>query len=334
MRQLPWKNERDPYKIWLSEIILQQTRAEQGLPYYQAFVQRYPTLGQLAAAADQEVFKLWEGLGYYSRCRNLLAAARQVVADFGGRFPDTHEQILSLKGVGTYTAAAIASFAFGLPHAVVDGNVIRVLARYFGVDTPFDTTTGRQQFAALAQQLLDSRQPAAYNQAIMDFGATVCTPRAPLCAACPMQSSCMARKHELTAQLPVRLKKQEKKPVHLVYLIIRFGKQTLVRQRSGKDIWRHLYEFLPAPADLSRRANPEACRKWLLKEHQLEAECLQRSRTYRQTLTHRQVSAVFLEFSAKTMKKIPGFEWVRPQQLADLAFPQIIRQYLSEHAPA
>src|SRR5579859_1431456 len=181
-REMPWKGEKDPYKVWLSEVILQQTRVQQGWAYYEKFINAFPTIKDLAAALEQKVFKLWEGLGYYSRCRNLIATARKISDEYNGRFPHTYEEILALKGVGPYTAAAIASFAYNLPHAVVDGNVVRVLARFFGITTAADTTSGKKQFAELATALLDPSQAGIYNQAIMDFGATVCTPRNPQCA--------------------------------------------------------------------------------------------------------------------------------------------------------
>jgi A/G-specific adenine glycosylase len=187
-RDMPWKGEKDPYKIWLSEIILQQTRVEQGLSYYRRFVDAFPTISALATANETKVFKLWEGLGYYSRCKNLIATAKKINNEFGAVFPDQYQDILQLKGVGPYTAAAIASFAFDLPHAVLDGNVFRVLARYFGVAIPIDSTRGRHYFTQLANQLLDKRRPGIYNQALMDFGALVCKPQSPLCRQCPLKT--------------------------------------------------------------------------------------------------------------------------------------------------
>src|SRR3954471_2181765 len=242
-RFLPWKGEQDPYKIWLSEVILQQTRAEQGLPYYQAFIQKYPSIDNLAQAPDSEVFKLWEGLGYYSRCKNLLATARHIMNALGGKFPDNYENILSLKGIGPYIAAAISSFAFNLPHAVVDGNVFRVLARCFGIFTPTDSTEGKKVFSELALQLLDKARPALYNQAIMDFGATICKPVNPLCSQCPEQNICAAYLNGTINELPVKEKKLQKKMRWFTYFIFNVGDKTLVHQRNTKDIWQNLYEF-------------------------------------------------------------------------------------------
>src|SRR5579859_4925347 len=191
-REMPWKGEKDPYKVWLSEVILQQTRVQQGWAYYEKFINAFPTIHDLAVAPEQQIFKLWEGLGYYSRCRNLIATAKKIDAEYNGRFPSSYEEILALKGIGPYTAAAIASFAFGLPHAVVDGNVTRVLSRYFGNSTPIDTVAGKKLYTELADVLLDKGQPDSYNQAIMDFGATICLPRNPLCADCVQQAGCQA----------------------------------------------------------------------------------------------------------------------------------------------
>ena len=218
-RQMPWKGEKDPYKIWLSEIILQQTRVEQGLAYYNRFIQHYPTIQQLAAAPDQEVLKLWEGLGYYSRCRNLLLTARLIVKEYKGLFPRDYETLLSLKGVGPYTAAAIASFAYNQPYAVVDGNVLRVLSRFFGLDTAIDTMPGKKQFTGLADEVLDKQYPALFNQAIMDFGATVCKPMAPACIDCPARKDCAAFLTGNVNRLPVKEKTLQRKHRWFYYFI-------------------------------------------------------------------------------------------------------------------
>jgi len=199
-RMMPWKGERDPYRIWLSEIILQQTRVEQGLAYYEKFIREFPTIADLAAAPEKKIFKLWEGLGYYSRCRSLIHTAKFITDHYKGKFPRDFESITQLKGVGPYTAAAIASFAFDLPYAVLDGNVNRVIARVFGVSTSIDTTVGKKFFSELAQSLLDKAEPGLYNQAIMDLGATICKPRSPLCDRCPFYDNCEARLHNLVDQ--------------------------------------------------------------------------------------------------------------------------------------
>ena len=248
-RPLPWRETADPYRIWISEIVLQQTRVAQGLDYYRRFIGRFPDVATLAAASDDEVLKYWEGLGYYSRARNLHAAARQIADGCGGRFPDTYEGIRSLRGVGDYTAAAIASFAYGLPYAVVDGNVYRVLSRLFAADTPIDSTEGKKLFAALADELLDRRNPALYNQAIMELGALLCTPRAPRCADCPVAFACEAAASGRAESFPVKRGRTAVRPRYFNYLAVHAGDDTFITRRSGADIWRDLYEFVLIESD-------------------------------------------------------------------------------------
>lgn len=243
-RDLPWRNTIDPYRIWLSEIILQQTRVAQGMPYYFRFIKVFPTVFDLAAASEEEVLKQWQGLGYYSRARNLQAAAKYVVNDLGGRFPDNYKDLLKLKGVGDYTASAVASFCYGEPVAVVDGNVFRVLSRIFGIDTPINSTEGKKRFKDLAQQLLDKENPSDFNQAIMEFGAIQCTPRRPLCKSCPFAEKCVALNQDKISQLPVKLKKQKVKTRHFNYLVFISEEQnTILKRRKEKGIWQGLYEF-------------------------------------------------------------------------------------------
>ena len=241
-RVLPWRETRDPYAIWLSEVILQQTRIEQGRPYWERFMRRWPTVESLAAATEDEVLREWQGLGYYSRARNLHTAARQVVAQ--GGFPTTYEAIRKLKGVGDYTAAAIGSIAFGLPVAVVDGNVYRVLARHFGIDTPINSTEGKKVFAAVANSQLYTLNSQLYNQALMDFGALQCTPGVPKCALCPLQETCSAYREGRVGELPVKLKKQKVKELRMTYIYIRYKGETALRRRPAGDIWQGLYEPL------------------------------------------------------------------------------------------
>ena len=245
-RRLPWRDTADPYHIWISEIILQQTRVAQGYDYYVRFVRRFPDVFALAAASEDEVLAAWQGLGYYSRARNLHAAARSIAA--AGAFPTTYEGVRALRGVGPYTAAAICSFAYGLPHAVVDGNVYRVLARHFGLSTPIDSTAGRHEFAALAEALLDRKAPALYNQALMDLGATVCLPGgAPLCGDCPLRDLCRAKALGLQAELPLREKRAVRRREALtVYLLVREGRVAL-RKRPGRGLLAGLWEFPHVP---------------------------------------------------------------------------------------
>jgi A/G-specific adenine glycosylase len=323
-RPMPWKGERDPYKIWLSEIILQQTRVEQGLPYYEKFVAQFPTARHLADAPEDEVLKLWEGLGYYSRARNLHFAAKQIANDLGGNFPNTYQGIAGLKGVGPYTAAAIASFAFNLPHAVLDGNVYRVLARFAGIRTPIGTPKAQKEFGALAKALLHPDWPAAHNQAIMDFGATCCTPQQPRCSACPLQARCKAHAAGQVGELPVKAKAGARKKRHFHYWVVQCKGQVLLRKREGKDIWRGLWEF---PHSEGPQAEPP-----------LGGRLLRVSEGHRQLLTHREVEASFyeikldvapdaIEMAANSL--FEGCFWVKAEDLKKkFAFPQIIGRYL------
>lgn len=243
-RILPWRRTRDPYKIWISEIILQQTRVDQGMPYYLNFLDEFPTIAHLSDASETEVLKLWQGLGYYSRARNLHATARRIVREMNGEFPDTYEGLLSLKGVGDYTASAIASICFELPEPVVDGNVYRVLARYFGVDIPANSSEGKRYFKNLAGEIMDSNQPGEYNQAVMEFGALQCTPSNPDCTSCPLNSGCVALKNQKIHELPVKSKKAAPRKRFFNYLVpLDEAGQTVLKQREAEGIWQRLYEF-------------------------------------------------------------------------------------------
>ncbi len=243
-RPLPWRNTRDPYKVWLSEIILQQTRVAQGLPYYQKFIEHYPKVNQLANAEEREVLKLWQGLGYYSRARNLHYTAKAITTEYNGKFPDTYEGLIQLKGIGDYTASAISSICFNEARPVVDGNVYRVLARYFGVELPVNSPKGMRYFKDLALQVMDASSIGEYNQAIMEFGALQCTPKNPDCDHCPLSSGCIAMQQASVATLPIKLKKSKVKIRHFNYVVFidRLG-NTKLQKRIGKGIWQHLYEF-------------------------------------------------------------------------------------------
>ena len=306
-RDLPWRRTRDPYAIWLSEIILQQTRIAQGTAYWERFMARFPDVRSLAEASEDEVLRLWEGLGYYSRARNLLKAARQIVGM--GAFPDTLEGIRSLKGVGEYTAAAIGSFAFGLPAAVVDGNVYRVLSRYYGIDTPIGTTAARKSFTALAQSLLPEGRPGDFNQAIMDFGATMCTPAAPACLTCPIADSCTALLEGRVASLPVRKAAVTVQTRELTYLYLRCNGQTPVRRRGAGDIWQGLWE--PLTEQLPG----------------LEAQLLRKG--VRHQLTHRTLIADFYFAEACQPPVLPeGYIWIREAELDRYAKPRLFEMLL------
>jgi len=329
---MPWKGEKDPYKVWLSEIILQQTRVEQGRDYYERFIQSFPTVTALAEAPDDAVFKLWEGLGYYTRCRNLLASARFIAYELKGIFPQTYEDILNLKGVGPYTAAAIASFAYGLPHAVIDGNVIRVISRIFGIAAPLKESGSAQIYKMLADELLDKSNPAEYNQAIMDFGALVCKPRQPLCQTCPLQTDCEAYRNGWVEQLPVKSAPLEKRKRYLHYLVFHYNGKVYCRKREGKDIWQNLFEFYLYES------------KKLLSARKLESapfftEMLEGinyrihyiSPVYKQQLTHQQLSGRFFEIIVDDKPAgMEGFIAIEENRISTLAMPRFILSYLHE----
>lgn len=242
-RDLPWRESTRAYTVWLSEIILQQTRVNQGIEYYYRFVEHYPTIEDLAAAPEDEVLKLWQGLGYYSRARNLLKTAKDVVAHCHGKFPENYDELLKLKGIGDYTASAIASISFGQPNAVVDGNVYRVLSRLFAIDTPINTSAGQKIFKQKAQELLDTQQPGTYNQAIMEFGALYCLPQNPDCPNCILKNDCQAYKHEKVSALPVKEKKARVRHRYFNFLMVLYNKGVYIEKRTEKDIWENLFQL-------------------------------------------------------------------------------------------
>ncbi|MEN9299227.1 MAG: hypothetical protein RLZZ429_1540 [Bacteroidota bacterium] len=331
-REMPWKGEKKPYRIWLSEIILQQTRVEQGMGYYHRFIEQYPTIQDLAKASDQQVFKLWEGLGYYNRCRNLLYTAREIVKQRNGIFPDTYEELLALKGVGPYTAAAIASFAYNLPYAVVDGNVYRVLARYCGIDTPSDSTEGKKMFNDLADQMLDKKEPALYNQAIMDFGATVCKPMAPLCSACPLQNGCAALATGKVNQLPVKEKTLQRRTRFFNYFILEYRQKIWVQQRTAKDIWQNLFEFYLVESEKQIRWDIPLIQNWLKDQLSIhDAIILSKTEPIVQQLTHQQIKGQFIHIQLKQKPaSLKTGDWENAARIQELAFPKLINSYLQQ----
>ncbi len=334
-RVMPWKGESDPYKIWLSEIILQQTRVEQGWSYYEKFIASFPTIQDLAKAKDEKVFKLWEGLGYYNRCRNLLHTARHIVKERKGIFPNNYEALLALKGVGPYTAAAIASFAFNLPYAVVDGNVFRVLSRFYGIDVPIDSKEGLHIFNEIAKKNLAIEAPGAYNQSIMDFGATVCKPSTPDCAACNLASKCVAFNINRVNQLPVKLKRITKKKRHFDFFCFNFKGQWMIQKRGEGDIWNGLYQFYVVEHDRVPVYSDNYLEEFLFnqfilsKKHWKPINIKGQPRLFKQILTHQTIEARFICIQLnKLPKMLEKALWVKPKQLSKYAFPKIINDFL------
>lgn len=331
-RDLPWRNTTDPYLIWLSEVILQQTRVDQGMDYYLKFKKEFPTVTKLALAKEDKVLKLWQGLGYYSRARNLHAAAKTVHQLHKGKFPDQHHLIRDLKGVGDYTAAAIASFAFNLPYPVVDGNVYRVLSRVFGLETPIDSVKGKREFLELAGELMDPKDPATYNQAVMEFGALQCKPQQPDCGNCVLNDICLARSKKLVHLLPVKAKKTKVRKRYFNYLVIRHKHQLLFRQRTEKDIWTRLYEFPMIESDRLLNETELLGDKEFKKRKpsgRLVFKAL--SPVYKHQLSHQQILARFWEF--ETTKALSAFQLedelvVTDASLAKYAIPRLIDLYL------
>jgi A/G-specific adenine glycosylase len=326
-RSMPWKGEKDPYKIWLSEIILQQTRVEQGLSYYQSFITNFPTVHDLAKAPDEKVFKLWEGLGYYSRCKNLIASAKFIVNDLNGKFPDTFETIVALKGVGPYTASAIASFAFNQPYAVVDGNVQRVLSRYFGISTPVDTSAGKKLYQHLAESLLDINVAGLYNQAIMDFGAIICKPQNPLCTQCPQQDDCEAYKKGTIKDLPVKEKKLIKRHRWFYYFMVETSDSVYIRKRTEKDIWQNLHEFILHETGETTPYPHFSFLKNLFGNQSFVITS--RSKVYVQQLTHQTIHGQFIVVTAPENVILPAsFMKVTKKELTGFAFPRMLSIFI------
>ena len=266
-RTLPWRQTKEPYFIWLSEIILQQTQIKQGLPYYLAFTENFPTIFHLAKANEETVLKLWQGLGYYSRARNLHATAKHIVNDLNGKFPDTYNDLLKLKGVGDYTASAIASICYREATAVVDGNVYRALSRYFGIETPINSSKGAKEFKQLAQELIDKKHPAEFNQAIMEFGAMQCKPQSPNCGVCPLQNSCVALQKNKIDVLPIKIKAAKATKKYFNFLVVvSKDKKIILEKREGKGIWQNLYQF---PLIETEKSQNYKQLKLLLESHDL-----------------------------------------------------------------
>ncbi|MEQ1552831.1 MAG: A/G-specific adenine glycosylase [Ferruginibacter sp.] len=326
-RLMPWKGENDPYKIWLSEIILQQTRVEQGKDYYYKFIDKFATIHELAQANENDVFKLWEGLGYYSRCKNLIATAQFISFELGGVFPTKYLDLLKLKGIGPYTASAIASFAYNLPHAVVDGNVLRVLARYFEINTPIDSAEGKNNFAVLANDLLNKEKSAIYNQAIMDFGATICKPKQPLCTNCIMQQNCKAFYSKTVTALPVKQNKITKKLRFFYYLIAEYNSNIYVQKRTEKDIWQNLWEFILFEKENKIEAKEIFISKDFKNEIGDDYKICSISKFYKQQLTHQTIEGVFIHLILNSPIKNSGYIALSKNEIKQVAFPRFITKY-------
>jgi A/G-specific adenine glycosylase len=333
-REMPWKGEKDPYRIWISEIILQQTRVERGWNYYNRFMSLFPNIEALAQAKEEEVFKTWEGLGYYSRCRNLVSTARYISNELNGRFPQNYEEILQLKGVGPYTAAAIASFAYNQPHAVVDGNVYRVLSRVFGIRKKTNNSSGKAFFNKLANELLDREQASIYNQAIMDFGAQVCKP-VPVCKECIFRKNCIAYKRNLVMELPVREKKKATRKRWFYFLVMTYRNKIAIRRRVDRDIWQGLYEFplvestreLEIMSVLRQAGKNKTVSKTQIGNVRV-------SEKFKQQLSHQQIHSRFLE--CKMLERVNGDKskdllWIGRKETSRYSFPRVIREYVDRY---
>lgn len=319
-RDLPWRHTKDPYQIWLSEIILQQTRVEQGMPYFFKFTNAFPTIKHLAAATEQEVLNLWQGLGYYSRGRNLHKTAQIIVNQHKATFPKTYDGLIKLKGVGPYTAAAIASFSFDLPHAVVDGNVFRVLSRYFGIDLAINSAEGKKTFERIAAEVLNIKQPALHNQAMMEFGALQCKPVAPKCSDCPLQLSCVARSEDKVHLLPVKEKKLKMRHRYFVYHVeINSKHQLAFERRNAGDIWEGLYQF--------------PLREFSSEQEQLsylgDFKGLWKSPKFKHVLTHQKIEAYFVLAPVKV--KSHEYNFYHLEEISQLPLPRLIDKFLDQH---
>lgn len=328
-RSMPWKGEKDPYRIWISEIILQQTRVQQGLEYYNRFIKTFPNVHILASSPENKVFKLWEGLGYYSRCKNIIASSKYISKELKGEFPKEFEKILLLKGIGNYTASAIASFAYNLPYAVIDGNVFRLLSRFFGIKIPIDSIEGKKNYSALANDLLDKQNPGIYNQAIMDFGAVICKPQIPLCEICPLRPGCVAYANDIVNSLPIKEKSIIRKKRWMYFLVIENNKKIYVRKRTQKDVWQNLYEFVlietVKPLSVSSLQKQESFKNIF---SSVKYEITKISKPYTQQLTHQTITGQFIEISSSPVLK--NYQLVSQKALTTLPFPKFLARYLRD----
>ena len=332
-RDLPWRHDPTPYEVWLSEVILQQTRVNQGMDYYLRFVEKWPTVTDLAKASEEEVLKMWQGLGYYSRARNLHQCAKQVVEQYNGEFPANFEALKKLQGIGNYTAAAIASIAFNLPQAVVDGNVYRVLARLFDIDTPINNNESPKTFARLADELLNREQPGLHNQALMEFGALHCTPKNPNCLLCPLQAQCLAFAHQTVMQRPVKLQKTKVTTRYFNYLVIKIKGSIYLHKRSDNDIWKNLYDFpcieSEKPLSVDEVVATEQFKQLIGNKTFTLTKV---SPVFTHKLTHRTILAQFIEIKLEQKLlqiETKGLFLTRETDLGSFPIPRLIDLYLT-----
>jgi A/G-specific adenine glycosylase len=329
-RELPWRLTKDPYLIWVSEIILQQTRVNQGIPYYNRFIIHFPDVNILANAPEDQLMKIWEGLGYYSRARNMHTAAKTIANHYNGVFPDNYEAVKNLKGVGDYTAAAIVSIAFGLPYPVVDGNVFRFLSRYLGIREEMDTSSGKKTMVQIASELLDNDDPGLHNQAMMEFGALCCVPVNPDCFNCPVQDGCFAFQHKMTEKLPLRKRRILKKIRYFYFCITMDEQRIVIEKRTGNDIWKNLYQPPLFESDHELTEN-EILQIPLLRivTQNYREDLVEISPEYIHILTHQQIRARFITISkprifSENFTGIPVFK----SEIHNFAFPVLIKNFL------
>ncbi len=330
-RELPWRMTKDPYKIWVSEIILQQTRVVQGMDYYRRFIERFPDVAALANASEDEVLKLWQGLGYYSRARNMREAAKCVAENFGGVFPTEYSDVRGLKGVGDYTAAAICSFAYDLPYPAVDGNAYRVLSRVFRMDELIDSPQGKRAFMALSQEVMDRKRPALYNQAMMDLGATICLPTAPNCEVCPLREMCAVSGSSEAVEYPKKGKKLVSRDRYFVYLAVEDGECTYLRRREGKDIWQGLYEY--PMVELPRPLTGMGEEDWMapLAEDFSDLRLIGQPVMKNHILTHQNIHAAFFRAEGRFLHREGScYIELKRERLGEFAVSRLMERYLWE----
>ncbi len=329
-RDLPWRETNNPYNIWLSEIILQQTRIQQGTSYYFRFLEAFPTVHDLARASEDEVLKLWQGLGYYSRARNLHKTAQQIVEEYNGAFPSEYLAIVKLKGIGPYTAAAIASIAFSLPYPTIDGNVYRVLSRYFGIDTPIDSTEGKKQFQALAEELIDSCDPGMHNQALMEFGALQCVPKSPNCSNCPLATSCFAFQNDKVSVLPVKAKKTKQRDRYFYYYLLEQDDAVYLEKRTKNDIWQSLYQ-LPLVEHHNKLSDEELIESNIpfINGYNYNLNSISKERKH--VLSHQIIHAKLVHIEISNDVKIPKplFK-VKTKDISKFAVPRLLELFFED----